>query len=356
MSGTRIAEPQTQCKFFPAPKCSPVEFLIVVTNQKSWRMNVGGAAVVWAVVVLFVTFYGMRLGFGGPRFALALGVASLLFAFELFLAAPPVMEACRRMLGRRGAVLAPLVPLFAMLVYATAVSGSWKGALIGAAYVIVPALLVASSTGKPPGTFGDYAAAAIIWLPVEFRGMYRLFPFPSPLTHTLTILLALSTGIAAFILLRRMDGIGYAVTLSKADLWVVLTHFAIFAVIAVAVGMKIGFLTFEPLRARLHPIPLALSVVGILLFTAWPEEFLFRGILQNLFSRTFKNQRIGLALASAVFGLSHIFHAPFPNWKYVFLATIAGLFYGRTWMKTGSLFPAALVHAMVDILWHILFR
>ena len=31
------------------------------------------------------------------------------------------------------------------------------------------------------------------------------------------------------------------------------------------------------------------------------------------------------------------------------LATIAGLFYGRTWMKTGSLFPGAIVHALVDI-------
>jgi len=26
------------------------------------------------------------------------------------------------------------------------------------------------------------------------------------------------------------------------------------------------------------------------------------------------------------------------------------------WIKTGSLFPGAIVHALVDILWHILFR
>ena len=59
-------------------------------------------------------------------------------------------------------------------------------------------------------------------------------------------------------------------------------------------------------------------------------------------------------MASVAFGFAHIFHAPFPNWKYVFLATVAGLFYGRTWIKTGSLFPGAIVHALVDILWHIL--
>jgi uncharacterized protein len=54
--------------------------------------------------------------------------------------------------------------------------------------------------------------------------------------------------------------------------------------------------------------------------------------------------------------LSHILHAPYPNWKYVFLATIAGLFYGHVWMKTGSLLPGALVHALVDVSWHVLFR
>jgi len=26
------------------------------------------------------------------------------------------------------------------------------------------------------------------------------------------------------------------------------------------------------------------------------------------------------------------------------------------WMKTGSLFPGALVHALVDVSWHVLFR
>ena len=40
----------------------------------------------------------------------------------------------------------------------------------------------------------------LIWLPVEFRWMYRLFPYPPPLTHTLTILIALGTGVAAFVL------------------------------------------------------------------------------------------------------------------------------------------------------------
>ncbi len=319
-------------------------------------MNLPTAAALWSAVVIFVAFYGIHLGLSGPRFALSVGIAAVLFAFELFIAAPPVLDSLRRHFGESLGVLAPLVPLFAILIYAIAVAGGWRSALIGAAYVVLPSLLVATGSGKPPGTISDYAAVALLWLPVEFRWMYALFPYPAQLTHTLTILLAVATGIAAFVLLRRLDGVGYAVTLNRNDAWIILIHFALFALIAVALGTRIGFLSYDPSVVRLHPIPLALSVVGILLFTAWPEEFLFRGILQNLFSRSFKNPWAGLALASLLFGLSHIFHAPYPNWKYVFLATIAGFFYGHTWMKTSSLFPAAIVHALVDILWHILFR
>ncbi len=317
-------------------------------------MNFPTAVGVWVVMVAFAGVLGIKLGYGGARFALALEVAAVLFAFELFLAAPSVLEKVRGWLGDWGAVLAPLLPLFAVLSYSLGVTRDWKAMLIGAAYAVLPALLVSRSIGKSDSTWEDYAAVALIWLPVEFRWMYRLFPYPPPLTHTLTILMALSTGVAAFVLLRRLDGIGYEVVWKRGDAWNFGFHFVVFAAIAVPIGIEIGFLTFNPTIARVRSLPVA--ALGILLFTAWPEEFLFRGLLQNLVSRTLKNQWAGLIVASVIFGLSHIFHAPYPNWKYVFLATIAGIFYGRAWMKSGSLLPSTLVHALVDISWHVLFR
>jgi membrane protease YdiL (CAAX protease family) len=317
-------------------------------------MSLPVAVAIWAVVVLLAAFAGIHLGYSGSRFAIALGVAAALFAFEFFLAVPKVFGIVQGALGQRGAVVAALVPLFAVLVYSIGVGGNWKYTLIGAAYAVLPTLLLAASAGRSGATCVDYAAAAIVWLPVEFRWMYRLFPFPPQLTHTLTILLALSTGVAAFVVLRRLEGVGYAIEWVRGSGWIVLSHFLLFAAIAVPLGIAIGFIAYDPSIARLRSLPVA--VIGITFFTAWPEEFLFRGILQNLFSRTLKSQWIGLAVASVVFGLSHILHAPFPNWKYVILATIAGIFYGHAWMKTGSLLPGALVHALVDISWHVLFR
>jgi uncharacterized protein len=322
-------------------------------------MNLPTAAVALAVIVGIATGYGIGLGYTGRSFALALGVAAALFAFELFLAAPRVLERTRHLLGEHGALLAPLVPLFAVLIYTVGVTANWKTALLGAAYTVLPALLAATCIGRPAGQWQDYAGVLLIWLPLELRWrgltfLYLLFPYPPQLMHTLTILLALSTGVAAFVLLRRLDGIGYAVEWRRGYAWNVALHFVVFAVIAVVLGLRVGFLTYAPSLARLRTAPI--EIIGILFFTAWPEEFLFRGVLQNILSRTFKNQWAGLAVASIAFGFAHIFHAPFPNWKYVCLATVAGLFYGRTWIKTGSLFTGAIVHALVDILWHILFR
>src|SRR5260370_18867228 len=96
--------------------------------------------------------------------------------------------------------------------------------------------------------------------------------------------------------------------------------------------------------------------IGILFLTAWPEELLFRGLLQNMLSRASKSDLTGWWTASILFGFSHIPNNYFPNWRYVVLASIAGFFYGWTWRKTGSIFASALVHAAVDATWHFLFR
>jgi membrane protease YdiL (CAAX protease family) len=321
-------------------------------------MNLAAGVIVWAVIVIGAAFTGVRLGYSSPRFAIALGVAAMLFAFELFLAVPRVMSLAKILVGVRGGSLAVLVPICAFVIYSLGVTHDWEYLLAGVVYAIVPALLLASSAGKSPGTWQDYLAAIFIWLGVwplpPYRLLYHVFPFPPPLTHTLSILMALSTGVAAYILLRRLEGIGYAVEWRREFLSNVIFHFAIFAAIAIPLGIKIGFLTYDP--ALIHSRSHWAAAIGILFFTAWPEEFLFRGILQNLFSRTFKNQWAGLAIASVVFGFSHILHAPRPNWNYVLLATIAGLFYGRAWMKSGSLVPGTFVHFLVDTFWHVLFR
>src|SRR3984885_11975156 len=119
--------------FFAELVTSSVKSSVVTKNSASWSMNLLTAAVAWSVIVGLAAFYGIRLGYTGRSFALALGGAAALFAFELFLAAPRVLERVRHLFGEHGAVLAPLVPLFGVLIYTIGVTANWKTALLGAA-------------------------------------------------------------------------------------------------------------------------------------------------------------------------------------------------------------------------------
>jgi len=130
--------------------------------------------------------------------------------------------------------------------------------------------------------------------------------------------------------------------------------FLVFGCIAIPLGEAMHFIQFAPRWAEWKSLPFLAT--AILFFTAWPEEFLFRGVLQNMLSRSYKSDLAGWWTASILFGFSHITNMGFPNWRYVILASIAGFFYGWTWRKSGSIIASAIVHALVDVAWHFLFR
>lgn len=320
----------------------------------SRQFSLTGALILWTALVLFGIVAGLHLGYGGSLFAVAILVAATLLGVELFLACPRLHK-WLALLPRGASLLASLVPLVAFVVYAlNTYPSDWLRILAGISYVVVPSLIAASARGKPAGLLEDYLALIIIWLPVQFRWMYRLWPYPAPLTHTLAILFALTTALAVFLFIRRLDGIGYVVEWRRGFGSAVLLNFVVLALIIIPLGEVIHFIHFGPTLHSLGKTPL--TGLEILVFTAWPEEFLFRGLLQNLLSRSLKNRYAGWIIASVLFGFAHILHAPVPNWKYVFLAAIAGLFYGRTWMKTESIFPGTIVHALVDTIWFGFFR
>lgn len=313
-------------------------------------MPITAAFIIWAALVLFGIFEGLRLGYGGGSFGIALAVAAVLLAAEILTAAPRMRDRLVAFFRGHAFFLAPIVPLAAFVVYAlNFYRVNWAYFVAGVFYVVIPAVLAARARGKSSGVWEDYAALFLIWLPVQFRWMYRLFPFPRELTHTLTILFAVATALAAFLFVRRLDGIGYGVEWRGGFGRTVVVNFVLAAIIIIPLGEAMHFIRFGPTLRSLRATPLAGA--EILVFTAWPEEFLFRGLLQNLLSRTLRSRYAGWIVASVIFGFAHILHAPVPNWKYVLLATIAGLLYGRAWMKTRSMLPDTLIHALVDTIW-----
>ncbi|HEY1216051.1 MAG TPA: CPBP family intramembrane glutamic endopeptidase, partial [Bryobacteraceae bacterium] len=93
------------------------------------------------------------------------------------------------------------------------------------------------------------------------------------------------------------------------------------------------------------------SYLEIVLFIAVLEELFFRGFLQNLLEKSLRSHWLGQLIASGIFGLFHILHAPFPNWRYVLLASVAGWFYGAAYRSGGTLLSSVLAHATVDTVW-----
>ena len=91
-------------------------------------------------------------------------------------------------------------------------------------------------------------------------------------------------------------------------------------------------------------------------FIAVPEELFFRGWMQNLLERRVGSSR-ALLITATLFGLSHFNkRAALFNWRYVLLATLAGIFYGLAWRQEHRVGASAVTHASVDTLWSIWLR
>ena len=117
--------------------------------------------------------------------------------------------------------------------------------------------------------------------------------------------------------------------------------------------MALRFIVFLPrIPTALHSFAL---FAGIFLLTAIPEELFFRGVLQNLLEPLAGRTR-ALLIASMFFGLLHFPKGAVFNWRYVLLASIAGLFYGRAWRAQRRLFASSVTHASVDTVWSLWFR
>jgi len=88
-----------------------------------------------------------------------------------------------------------------------------------------------------------------------------------------------------------------------------------------------------------------------LFFVCFAEEVLFRGIIQNTLTKLSSPYWVPLLITSILFGLSHFHGGP----MYIVLSTVAGLFYGYTYYRTGSILCAMLVHFGLNLCHFIFF-
>jgi len=223
------------------------------------------------------------------------------------------------------------------------------------AYLAFPILFAsfAVQRGERPNRY-DLLTVAFLYLPVELSALARAWQpahagIPSP-THPLSQLLAMNLALFCFLVVRPIDGIGFTFRLRKPDVVQALIAFAWFFPLALVFGMATGLVPFKPhLPAAALVIPM---ILGKSLMVALPEEVLFRGLLQNLLQRaapTARGRVAALLVTAVVFGFSHLNNHPLFDWRYVTIASVAGIAYGIVYNRTGKVTAAAITHSLIDV-------
>ncbi|MDO8429890.1 MAG: CPBP family intramembrane metalloprotease [bacterium] len=208
------------------------------------------------------------------------------------------------------------------------------------------------------GLTADWAVMLALWLPMESGLVVKLaMKFIGPDADDAQMyweLFALVIGLIYFLSFRKYD-IHYHLWSKKLNDWKeALRNFGILIPPLLIMGLHSGFITYSGLPSlslRTLFIP-----IGIFFIVAVPEEIFFRGIMQKSLGKVMSDESAN-AFTAVLFGLAHYTNSSDPLFacQYVYLATIAGYVYGKTYQNTKSIFPAAVVHTLVDTVWVLFF-
>jgi membrane protease YdiL (CAAX protease family) len=230
----------------------------------------------------------------------------------------------------------------------------WQWFVLYAALPVAVAILLKDAARVDPsqrGSWQDFLVLVTLGLAVDLRWFEAAWP---PHLAIFNKVLLLDAGIYGFILIRNLDGTGFDLRLRLRDAFVGLRELAIYTPIALVLGLSLGFLHLHTVWPAFTSI--AFAWIFTFFFIAVPEELFFRGWLQNLLERRI-GRHSALWLTAILFGLAHFNKRAVQfNWRYVLMAALAGIFYGRAWRQQRRVAASAITHASVDAIWSLWLR
>jgi membrane protease YdiL (CAAX protease family) len=196
------------------------------------------------------------------------------------------------------------------------------------------------------GNWRDLIILLVLGLSVDLRWFDGAWPRGQ---EGLGKLLLVDAGLYGFLAIRKLTGTGFNFCLRWSDWKTGLRELIFFTPVVLTLGLALGFI--HPHTNAPRVLQAALTWGGIFVFVAIPEELFFRGWVQNFLERRL-GRRAALVAASVLFGLSHFNkRSAHFNWRYVILATLAGIFYGRAWREHRRLPASTITHTFVDWMW-----
>ncbi len=164
-------------------------------------------------------------------------------------------------------------------------------------------------------------------------------------------------GLMAVLSVRGMGEIRFGFVPAAREWRVGVQFYVLFLPVAVALAYLLNFVHYRP--QPLDWWKFLLLMIGTFLAFLWvvalAEEFFFRAFLQALLAKRMRSDWAGLAVASVIFGLAHLWFRSFPNWRFAIVGGAAGVFYGLAFWKAGSIRASMVTHALVVTTWRMFF-
>lgn len=224
----------------------------------------------------------------------------------------------------------------------------WRGLLL---LMAVTGLTVAWMRYAPATLTFDALFLALlggVYISKILPDLVYLEPFPKVQTGALAQLMSFRLAVTCLLRYRSHPDFGFGFVPTATDWRIGLRHFLYFVPVGFALVWLLAFRD-----ARLAPDfwwRAPATFLAFLWVVGLAEECLFRGLILHRL-RGLLPPLPALALASVVFGITHLWFKPFPNWKFAILATVAGFFYGRAYLEARSVRASMVTHALTVTAW-----